>query len=173
MWMNQLGPESEGKNGEGLFIVPQFYTREAHADGQLIQQGKRNMIETFLMLEDPGFDVKIPGQGTPVAYLDGRTLHSVNTAFVEGLRDAHFAGGVPTMSYILPDLSAFTLGVLYQLEMNAIALGGMLLDQNPFIQPGVQQYKKIADARSGKPGTEAALTAMQEAEKQLNPDFII
>jgi hypothetical protein len=37
----------------------------------------------------------------------------------------------------------------------------------------VQLYKKIADARSGKPGTEAYLAQMLAAEKKLNPQFII
>ncbi|MBN2057301.1 MAG: glucose-6-phosphate isomerase [Candidatus Saganbacteria bacterium] len=173
MWMQQLGPESEGKQGEGLLIVPQYYTREAHADGQLVQQGPRNLIETFLMVEQPETDVIIPGQGTPVEYLDGKGLHFANTAFVEGLRDAHYEGGVPTMSFLLSELNAFTIGMLYQFEMNAIALSGLLLDQNPFIQPGVQQYKNVANARSGKPGTEAALAQMQAAEGKLNPDFIV
>ena len=151
MWMQQLGPESEGKHGEGLLMVPQYYTRDAHADGQLIQEGKRNLIELFLMLEKPETDVVIPGKGTPVEYLDGKTLHFANTAFVEGLRDAHHQGGVPTMSYILPELNAYTLGMLVQYEMNAIALSGLLLGQNPFIQPGVQMYKNIANIKSGKP----------------------
>ncbi|MBU1027060.1 MAG: glucose-6-phosphate isomerase [Candidatus Margulisbacteria bacterium] len=173
MWMNQLGPESEGKNGEGLFIVPQYYTREAHADGQLIQQGKRNIAELFLMVEKPGVDVTIFGKGTPVEYLDGKGMHFANTAFVEGLRDAHYEGGVPTMSYILPQLDAYTMGMLYQYEMNAIALSGLLLGQNPFIQPGVQQYKNVANARSGKPGTEDAQAAMKQAEGKLNSRFII
>ncbi len=173
MWMNQLGPESEGKNEEGLFIVPQYYTREAHADGQLIQQGKRNLIELFLMLEQPSVDVPIPGKGTPVEYLDGKSLHFANTAFIEGLRDAHYEGGVPSMSYIIPVLDAYTMGMLYQFEMNAIALSGLLLGQNPFIQPGVQQYKNVANARSGKPGTEKALAEMQAAEKRLDPKFMV
>lgn len=172
-WMNQLGPESKGKNGEGLLIDPQYYTRDAHADGQWGQEGPRILIETFLMVEDPVVDVIIPGKGTPVKYLDGKTMHAANTAFVEGLRDAHYAGGVPTMSYILPQLDAYTLGMFFQYEMNAIALSGLLLGQNPFIQPGVQAYKKIADARSGKPGTEAFLAKMREAEKKLNPKFIV
>jgi glucose-6-phosphate isomerase len=172
-WMQQLGPESEGKNGEGIWISPQYYTEMAHADGQMIQMGNRIFIETFLGVENPGVDVTIPGKGTPVEYLDGKTLHFVNTAFIEGLRDAHYEGGVPVMSYILPDLSAFTMGMFFQIEMNAIALSALLLGQNPFIQPGVQLYKKIADARSGKPGTEAAAKEMKAKESGLNPKFII
>jgi glucose-6-phosphate isomerase len=173
MWLQQLGPESEGKNGEGLLIVPQFYTRDAHADGQLVQQGKRSLIETFLMVENPGIDVTIPGKGTPVDYLDGKTLHFANTSFIEGLRDAHYEGGVPVMSYILSQLDTFTMGMFYQYEMNAIALSGLLLGQNPFIQPGVQLYKDIANARSGKPGTEAQAAEMKKAEARLNKKFIV
>ncbi|OGB88261.1 hypothetical protein A3J44_07005 [candidate division WOR-1 bacterium RIFCSPHIGHO2_02_FULL_45_12] len=172
-WMQQLGPESEGKNGEGLWISPEYYTEMAHANGQAIQMAERTIMETFLMVDDPGVDVIIPGAGTPVAYLDGKGLNFANQAFIAGLRDAHYEGIVPTMSYVLPRLDAFTMGMLFQYEMNAIALSGLLLGQNPFIQPGVQAYKKIADARSGKPGTEQALAAMQKAEQQLNPNFII
>lgn len=175
MWMQQLGPESEGKFGEGLFIVPQFYTRDAHADGQMTQEGSlsENAIETFLMVEDPGIDITIPGKGTPVSYLDGKPLSFANQAFLDGLRDSHFKGGVPTMSYVLSHLDAFMMGMLYQYEMNAIALSGLLLGQNPFIQPGVQAYKKVADARSGKPGTEAELARMLEEESKLNPEFVV
>lgn len=173
MWMQQLGPESEGKNGQGLWISPEFYTEMAHANGQMIQMGERNMIETFLMVEDTGLDVKISAKGTPVSYLDGKKLSSVNQAFIDGLRDAHYEGGVPTMSYILPRIDAFTLGQFYQLEMNTIALSGLLLGQNPHIQPGVQKYKDVANARSGKPGTEAALADMMQAEKKLDPKFIV
>jgi glucose-6-phosphate isomerase len=172
-WMQQLGPESEGKNGEGLWISPEYYTEMAHANGQMIQMGKRNIIETLLMVEDPGTDVIIPGKGTPVEYLDGKTLNFANTAFVEGLRDAHYEGGVPVMSYILPDLSAYTMGMFFQTEMNAIALSGLLLGQNPFIQPGVQQYKDVANIRSGKPGTEEAFKLMEKNESRLNPKFSI
>lgn len=172
-WMQQLGPESEGKNGEGLWISPEYYTEMAHANGQMIQEGKRNMIETMLMVVNPGIDVVIPGKGTPVEYLDGKTLNFANTAFVEGLRDAHYEGGVPVMSYILPDLSAYTMGMFFQTEMNAIALSGLLLGQNPFIQPGVEKYKIVANTRSGKPGTEEAFKKMMEAESKLNNKFII
>lgn len=149
-WMQQLGPETEGKEGKGLWMSPEFYTQDAHANGQMIQQGERNMIETFLIVENPAQDVTISAKGTPVEYLDGKKLSFANKAFVEGLRDAHYQGGVPTMSYIFPKLEAFTIGQFYQLEMNAIALGGLLLGINPFIQPGVQMYKNIADKKSGK-----------------------
>lgn len=173
MWYQQLGPESEGKNGEGMLIVPQFFTREAHADGQLIQQGPRNLMETFLMVGEPKRDVIIPGKGTPVEYLDGKGLNFANRAFVEGLRDAHYEGGVPVSVFEMPQLNAYTLGALMQYQMNIIALSALLLGQNPFIQPGVQQYKEVANARSGKPGTEEALKKMQEADAALDNKWII
>ncbi len=171
-WMQQLGPESEGKHKQGIWISPEFYTQDAHANGQMIQMGERNIMETFLMLEKGETDVVIPGKGTPVEYLDGRTLSFATQAFVEGLRDAHYAGGVPTMSYIFPELTPFTLGQFYQYEMNAIALSALLLKQNPFIQPGVQQYKQVADAKSGKPGTESYALELSRGEQELNPNLI-
>lgn len=146
-WYQQLGPESEGKNGEGLYVTPEFYTRDAHANGQLIQQGERNIIETFYMVNKPNTDIKITAIGSPVEYLDGKSLHAVNTAFLEGIRDAHVEGGVPCMSWIFPEISAYTIGYYMQIEMNAIALSALLLGQNPFIQPGVQAYKEIANQK--------------------------
>ncbi len=172
-WMQQLGPETEGKDGKGLWISPEFYTQDAYANGQMIQEGERNMIETFLMVEKPGDDLIITAKDTPVDYLDGQKLSFVNQAFVEGLRDAHYHGGVPCMSLILPKLDAFTIGQLYQLEMNTIALGGLLLGVNPFIQPGVQQYKAVANAKSGKPGTEKELAEMEKIEKALSQEFVV
>jgi glucose-6-phosphate isomerase len=172
-WMKQLGPESEGKNGEGLWISPAYYTKEGHESGEMVQLGTRNLIETFLMVENPGIDVIIPAKEPPLEYLHNKSLHLVNTAFIEGLRDAHYEGGVPVMSYILPDLSAYTMGMFFQTEMNAIALSALLLGQNPFIQPGVQQYKDIANIRSGKPGTEQAALKMKENESKLNKDHIL
>lgn len=168
-WMQQLGPESEGKNGEGLWISPEFYTEMAHANGEMIELGKRNLIETFLCVEKPSRDITIHSKGTPVEYLDGRPISFANSAFGRGLRDAHFEVNVPTMSYLLPDTNAFTLGQLYQYEMNAIAISGLLLGQNPFVQPGVQHYKDIATIRSGKPGTEN----MALPHAHLDPRFII
>lgn len=77
------------------------------------------------------------------------------------------------MSYILPQLDAYTMGMLYQVEMNVIALSGLLLGQNPFIQPGVQLYKDIANTKSGKPGTEAKAAEMRRAEARLSNKFIV
>ena len=125
------------------------------------------MIETFLIVQNLNTDVIIQSQGTPVEYLNGKPLSVVNQAFIDGLRDAHYKGNVPIMSYIFPHLNAFALGMFYQYEMNAIALSGLLLGQNPFIQPGVELYKFIANAYSGKPGTEEELTKMKEAEKKI------
>jgi glucose-6-phosphate isomerase len=172
-WLKQLFTETEGKNGMGMWVAPQYYSEDSHASGEMVQLGKRNLMETFIMVEDPGIDITIPAKATPVEYLDGKSLNSVNQAFLDGPRDAHFEGLVPTMSYILPDRSSYTLGGLFHYEMNAAALSGRLLGQNPFIQPGVIMYKDIANARSGKPGTEAALQKMMEKEKRLNPKFII
>ena len=146
-WYQQLAPESEGKNGEGLFVTPEFYTRDAHANGQLIQEGERNIMETFFMVEKPKTDITISAKGSPVAFLDGKSLHAVNTAFLEGIRDAHHRGGVPCMSWVFPEITPYTIGYYMQLEMNAVALSALLMGQNPFIQPGVQAYKEIATRR--------------------------
>ncbi|OGC03946.1 hypothetical protein A2276_04945 [candidate division WOR-1 bacterium RIFOXYA12_FULL_43_27] len=151
----QVFPETEGKKGLGLWVTPELYTEMAHANGQMIQEGPRIFIETFLKVEDPGVDVLIPAKGTPVEFVDGKSLHLVNNAFIDGLESAHYQGGVPTMSYLLPELSEYVMAKWYQLERNVAALSSLATKvQNPFIQPGVVAYKNAAMALLKNPATE-------------------
>ena len=59
-WWKQLFGESEGKDGKGIFPASVNFTADLHSMGQLLQDGERNMFETFLVGSEDGFSMTIP-----------------------------------------------------------------------------------------------------------------
>ncbi len=158
-WMEQLFPESEGHEGHGMWISPSLYSEKLHANGQMVQEGERNMIETFLLLRKHDNRMEIPlDRDDPdgLNFLPERRLdmNHVNRKVVEGPAYAHFLGGVPNMTIEVPERNAFNLGQVYYMMESSVAVSGLLLGHNPFIQPGVEAYKKAMFALIGKPGYE-------------------
>jgi len=158
-WMEQLFPESEGHEGHGMWVSPSLYSEKLHANGQMVQEGERNILETFLFLKSHDNQVKIPRMDTNLDGLDflvekGMDMNAVNRMVVEGPAYAHYQGGVPNMTIEIPRRSAFNLGQLYYLMETSVAISGYLLGHNPFIQPGVEAYKRAMFALIEKPGFE-------------------
>jgi glucose-6-phosphate isomerase len=165
-WMEQLFPESEGHGGKGLWVSPSMYSEKLHANGQMVQQGERNLLETFLRLERPNSEVKIPVDPDNLDGLNflpeaGRDLGFINGLAIDGPAYAHFSGGVPNMTINVPARTAFCLGQLYFLMERSVAISGRLLGHNPFIQPGVVDYKNAIFALAGKPGHEERRATME------------
>jgi glucose-6-phosphate isomerase len=50
-WWKQLYGESEGKDGKGIFPAAANFSTDLHSLGQFIQDGSRNLFETFLMVK--------------------------------------------------------------------------------------------------------------------------
>ncbi|MEX0778473.1 MAG: glucose-6-phosphate isomerase [Balneolales bacterium] len=143
-WMQQLYGESEGKNGKGMFPAVVNYSTDLHSLGQMAQEGMRNMMETFLNVS------KLPGT-FPVQkekedfdglnYLAGKAFHEINQKAYEGTRKAHLDGNLPSCTITLDRLNEQSIGqAIYFFEL-AITLYVYCLDENPFDQPGVEQYK--------------------------------
>lgn len=156
-WMEQLFPESEGHDGHGMWISPSLYSEKLHANGQMVQQGERNIIETFLLLGSHDNSVQIPIDDENLDGLNflpdkGFDMNYVNRKVIEGPAYAHYLGGVPNMTIEIPERNAFNLGQLYYMMEESVAISGYLLGHNPFIQPGVEAYKKAMFALVGKPG---------------------
>jgi glucose-6-phosphate isomerase len=144
-WWKQLYAESEGKDGKGIFPVTAAFTTDLHANGQLIQQGERNIFETFLAIEKKSNDIKLPKDKDNLDglnYLKGSGLSHINKMAYKGTTLAHAQGGVPNMTFIVKERSAFCLGQLFYLFQRAVGVSGYLLRVNPFNQPGVEAYKK-------------------------------
>ena len=158
-WMEQLFPESEGHFGHGMWVSPSLYSEKLHANGQMVQQGERNILETFIMLKNHDNTVTIPHDkdnidGLNYLFNKGQDMNSINTKVIEGPAYAHYLGGVPNMIIEIPRRNAFSLGEIYYMMERSVAISGYLLGHNPFIQPGVEDYKTAMFALLDKPGFE-------------------
>ena len=143
-WWQQLFGESEGKNHAGIFPSVASYSTDLHSIGQYIQDGRREIIETFLLAAGEP-EMTIPSETDDVDglnYLAGRSLHLANESAYLGTAQAHLNGGVPNMTVQLDALSEENLGRCIYFFQHAVAVGGYLLGVNPFTQPGVEDYKR-------------------------------
>ncbi len=159
-WWQQLFGESEGKQGEGIFPAVASYTTDLHSLGQYVQDGRRDLLETFLVVEEtlPGMAVPAdPGDDGAdadrdgLAWLAGRPLDEINRKAYEGTRKAHREGGVPVLAIELKRLDEWSLGGLLMFFQRAVAVSGRLLGINPFDQPGVEAYKREMFGLLGRP----------------------
>jgi glucose-6-phosphate isomerase len=154
-WWKQLAGESEGKEGKGLYPAATVMTTDLHSLGQLLQEGSRNILETFLVSAGTNRDISIPGDSEDLDglnYIAGRSLSEVNRKAYEGTKAAHVAGGLPVMTIELERIDPESIGALFIFYELAIAVSGRLIGVNPFNQPGVEEYKKRMFRLLGKPG---------------------
>ena len=152
-WWKQLFGESEGKRGQGIFPASTTFTTDLHSLGQLLQDGMRNLFETFLLIDKPMRKVMIPAEKANLDDFNcvaGKDIDFVNKKAYEATAMAHLEGGVPNMTLTLERADEFHLGQLYYFFEKAVAISGYLLGVNPFDQPGVEAYKKRMFALLGK-----------------------
>jgi glucose-6-phosphate isomerase len=154
-WWQQLYGESEGKNGKGIFPSSANFTADLHSLGQYIQEGRRDLFETFLIIDHIDNYVMVPDDKNNLDglnYLTGKTFQEINLHAYKGTAEAHRSGGVPNMTIHLPELNAYWLGQLIFFFEKAVAVSGYMFGINPFDQPGVEAYKQNMFRLLGKPG---------------------
>lgn len=154
-WWKQLYGESEGKDGKGLFPAGVDFTTDLHSMGQYIQDGKRNLIETVICVEEPKSNIVLAEDKENLDglnYLAGKDLDYINKKAMEGTIEAHVTGNVPNMKITIDKLDEENLGHLIYFFEKACAMSGLILGVNPFNQPGVEEYKKNMFRLLEKPG---------------------
>jgi glucose-6-phosphate isomerase len=130
-------------------------TTDLHSLGQLLQEGSRKILETFLISARPNRDIEIPSDDEDLDglnYIAGKSLSEVNRKAYEATKAAHVAGGLPAMTLELAGIDPATIGELFIFFELAIAVSGRLIGVNPFNQPGVEEYKTRMFDLLGKPG---------------------
>ena len=156
-WWKQLFGESEGKDEKGVFPASVIDSTDLHSMGQYIQQGRRNLFETFVEVARDYADMTVPATEDNLdglKYLEGRELDYINKTANAATREAHVAGGVPVLEIVMPGIDERSIGgLIYFFEMSC-ALSGFTLGVNPFDQPGVEAYKTRMFELLGKPGYE-------------------
>ena len=163
-WWKQLMGESEGKNQKGIYPSSANYSTDLHSLGQYIQEGRRDLFETVVKLDNPVSNLDLPREADNndgLQYLEGITIDEVNTKASQGVILAHVDGGVPNLAVHLPAQDAYTLGYMIYFFEIAVGASGYLFGINPFNQPGVEAYKTAMFALLGKPGYEAETQAFR------------
>ncbi len=154
-WWKQLFGESEGKAFHSIFPASCDFSTDLHSMGQLIQEGERNLFETFLIVEKEEKHIVIPGSDNNLDNLDylvGKEMSYVNRKAYEATSEAHYEGGVPNSTIFMPERSAFYLGELFYFFELAVSVSAYISGVNPFDQPGVEAYKLKMFKFLGRPG---------------------
>lgn len=148
-WYKQLFAESEGKQGKGLMPMGMSYTTDLHSLGQFMQEGTDCMIQTFLNVGSQSSLVerhlKIPSDS-----YHNKTMKNIWERYVKDIDEAawlasqraHSERGMPCVEIKLTQLDAYHLGYLLAFFKVSCAVSALLLEVNPFDQPGVEVYKK-------------------------------
>ncbi|MCX6848711.1 MAG: glucose-6-phosphate isomerase [Verrucomicrobia bacterium] len=144
-YLQQLVMESLGKehdlNGavvnQGIAVYGNKGSTDQHAYVQQLRDGVNNFFVTFIEVAksrdtaslevDPGF--------TTGDYLQG---------FLRGTRKALAEKGRESITLTIPELNAFTLGMLIGLFERAVSFYASLVNINAYHQPGVEAGKKAA-----------------------------
>ena len=156
-WWKQLFAESEGKDGKGIYPTSADFSTDLHSIGQSIQEARRTMFETVLLIDKPEVDIVIEKEEVDLDglnYLAGKSIDYVNKQASKGVVLAHVDGSVPNVIINLPEATPYHLGYLFYFFERAVAISGYMLGINPFDQPGVEAYKKNMFALLEKPGYE-------------------
>lgn len=144
-WWKQLFGESEGKEQKGIYPSGVDFTTDLHSLGQYIQEGRRNLFETVVTIENSNTDIIVNADEDNLDglnYLAGKGLDYINKKAMEGTIKAHVTGDVPNIVIEIEKLDAKNIGELIYFFEKACAISGSILGVNPFNQPGVEEYKK-------------------------------
>lgn len=156
-WWKQLFGESEGKDLKGIFPASVSFSTDLHSMGQYIQEGRRNIFETVLHIENIEEEIRIQKLEKDLDglnYLTEKTVDDINKNVFQATLLAHNDGGVPNLIVRIPEINPYYFGYLVYFFEKACGISGYLLGVNPFDQPGVEAYKKNMFALLGKAGYE-------------------
>ncbi|MGN1301166.1 MAG: glucose-6-phosphate isomerase, partial [Clostridia bacterium] len=134
-WWKQLYGESEGKEEKGIFPAGATFTTDLHSLGQYIQEGRRELFETVINIENTKTDIKMKADEDDLDglnYLEGKTMNYINHKAMEGTIEAHTGGKVPNIVIDVEKLDEENLGELIYFFELACAISAKILGVNPF-----------------------------------------
>ncbi len=133
-WLKQLFAETQGKDGKGILPISSINTRDLHSQGQYFQQGYDMIFETVIGIEK---DKKITLDDYDIE------LNSLNKIVMDKVGLAHYNGYTPSNIITIDEKNETTMGELIHFFILSSIIGALLMEINPFDQPGVEDYKKL------------------------------
>ena len=145
-WLKQLFGESECKNSRGIFPASLIYSTDLHSLGQLIQEGKRNIFETFInvkkeRIKNSLYIEKVENDIDELNYIAKYSINEINNIAKAGTKKAHIDGQVPVFDITIEKQDEKTLGAIFYFFQYACAIYCYIAGVNAFNQPGVEKYK--------------------------------
>jgi len=166
-WWRQLWAESLGKDELGQTPVKAMGTIDQHSQIQLYREGIKDKIITFITVDNPYRDIKIP-ENLPeeLGFLKGKTLNQLLKGELIGTKAAFIKSKIPNLTITLDKLSPYNIGMLIIMYELATAVSGFLYKVNPFDQPAVEEGKEFMYAWIGKKGYEEKLEELKDIYKE-------
>lgn len=144
-YLQQLVMESLGKEfdldgkkvNQGIAVYGNKGSTDQHAYVQQLRDGVLNFFITFIeVLKDrDGDSPKVEGDFTSGDFLQG---------FLLGTRDALYESGRESITIVVKEVNAFTVGMLIALYERAVGFYASYVNVNAYHQPGVEAGKKAA-----------------------------
>lgn len=138
--MESLGKEHDLEGNvvhQGLAVYGNKGSTDQHAYVQQLRDGTNDFFVTFIeVLRDRvGAGVEVEPATTAGDYLNG---------FLQGTRSALYERGRESVTITIPEVSAFTVGMLIALFERAVGLYAGMIGINAYNQPGVEAGKQAA-----------------------------
>ncbi len=133
-WLKQLFAESHGKEYKGILPISVVNTRDLHSLGQFIQEGNKILFETVIKVEKSK-DIN----------LTNMSLNTLNHIALDKVCEAHLQDNSESLIIEIEELNEYNIGKLIYFFYLATAIGGIMLEVNPFDQPGVSKYKSLLE----------------------------
>jgi glucose-6-phosphate isomerase len=162
-WYAQLWAESLGKRldrrGEVVHAGPTplgaIGATDQHSQAQLFMEGPFDKLVSFIRVEHPEEDVRIPSREAlpeELAYLPGHSMGELLLSEQEATSAALARMGRMNLTLSLPALTAESMGELIMFFQLATGFAGAWYGVNPFDQPGVELGKRLTFAAMGRSG---------------------
>ena len=138
--MESLG-KAENRNGErvnqGISVFGNKGSTDQHAYVQQLRDGRDDFFATFIqvMRNRSNTELKVEKDVTSGDYLFG---------FLVGTQEALSENGRESMSIIVPEVNAQSIGALIAVFERAVGFYASLINVNAYHQPGVEAGKKAA-----------------------------
>ncbi|HEY0607738.1 MAG TPA: glucose-6-phosphate isomerase [Herpetosiphonaceae bacterium] len=183
-WFAQLWAESLGKKlsrtGETVNVGPTpvkaLGATDQHSQVQLYVEGPFNKLINFIRVEQFAEQGSLPAGYADMdafGYLTGHSFAELINAEQEATAIALTEAGKPSMTHIVPEINAFTVGqLLYLLEVQT-AVAGELFGIDAFDQPGVEAGKIATYALLGRAGYEQQRQQIEQARGQNNSRAVV
>ena len=178
-YLQQLVMESLGKerdlNGDvvhqGIAVYGNKGSTDQHAYIQQLRDGVNNFFATFI-------EVRQAQHGPALEVEPGVNCGDYLQGFLRGTRRALYENDRQSLTLSIPEVNAFTLGLIIATFERAVGFYASLVNVNAYHQPGVESGKKAAGdflkllasvkahLTPGQPTTAASLAASLNADPE-------